>query len=94
MAKKLTLTGANAVRVLLKNKEGIRSELISEEKDGDRTTYVFDLFYEDSTGTFTIAREGDQIRVAALNLNMGRVISLVNDANIRKLAEYVLDTSL
>lgn len=94
MAKKLTLNGSNAVRILLKNKEAIQADLRSEEKDDDRTTYVFDIFYEDSTGTFTIARENDRIVVAALNLNMGRVISLVNDANIRKLAEYVLETAL
>lgn len=92
MAKKLTQSGANAVRTMLKNKEAIQTDLRSEEVDGNRITYVFDFFYESSTGTLTIVTEDNNVVIAALNLNMGRIISMVNDANMRKLAEYVLTT--
>lgn len=91
MAKTISASGAGAVRTILKNKEDFHYDLISETPDGDRTTYVYDIFYENVTGRFTIARENGKIIVAALNLSIGKVISLVNDANIRKLAEYVLD---
>ncbi len=94
MGKKLTLTGANAVRTILKNKDDFHADLRDETKDGARTTYVFDFEYDDHVGTFTIATEDGDIKVAVLNLSMGRIISLVNDANIKKLAQYVLDTSL
>lgn len=90
MAKKLSLSGANAVRTILKNKEEFHADLRNEEKDGDRTTYTYDFTFQDHIGTFTIAVENDEIKVAVLNMAMGRIISLVNDANIRKLAEYVL----
>lgn len=94
MAKKLTLTGANTVRTILKNKEDFHVDLRDQEVDDARTTYVFDFEYGDHIGTFTIATEDGEIKVAVLNLSMGRIISLVNDANIRKLAQYVLDTSI
>lgn len=94
MAKKVSLTAANAVRNILKNKEDFKAELRSEEKDGERTVYVFDVFYGDAIGTFTIARENDEIPVAVLNFSMGKVFSKVNDTNIEKLAAYVLDTAL
>lgn len=90
-AKKLTKTGANVVRTILKNIDAFQVDLRSKEEEGGRTTYVFDVFYEDSTGTFTIATENNEITVAVLNLSMSRIASLVNDTNIRKLAQYVLD---
>ncbi len=91
MAKKLSASGANAVRTILKNKEDFHADLRDEQKDGDRTTYVFDVEYANSVGTFTVAVENGQIVVAVLNLSMGRLYSLVNDGNLRKLAEYVLE---
>lgn len=94
MAKKLTLNGANAVRTILKNKEDFHADLRSQEEDGGRTTYVFDIYYGDTNGTFTVATEGDRIVIAVLNLSMGKIISMMNDTNIRKLAQYVLDTAL
>lgn len=91
MGKAIPASGANAVRIILKNKDAFHYDLRSETPDGSRTTYVFDIFYENTTGTFTIATDNGKIIVAALNLSMGKVISLVNDANLRKLAEYVLE---
>lgn len=94
MAKKVSLNAANAVRSILKNKEELKADLRSEEQDGERTVYVFDVFFGDAIGTFTIAKENDEIPVAVLNFSMGRIFSKVNDKNIEKLARYVLDTAL
>ena len=44
-----------AVRSILKNKDNFQFDLRSSEKDGSRTTNVYDVFYENSNGTFTIA---------------------------------------
>lgn len=55
MAKKLSGSGANAIRTILKNKDAFHADLRDEQKDGDRTTYVFDVEYENSVGTFTVA---------------------------------------
>lgn len=94
MAKKVSLNAANAIRGILKNKEELKADLRSEEKDGDRTVYVFDVFFGDAIGTFTIAQENGEIPVAVLNFSMGKIFSKVNDKNIEKLAQYVLDTFL
>lgn len=91
MAKKLSLSGANAVRTILKNKEEFHTDLLSKEEDGGRTTYTYDFFYGDTNGTFTVVTENDAVVIAVLKPAMGRVISLMNDTNIRKLAEYVLE---
>ncbi|MBD5424088.1 MAG: hypothetical protein HDR44_03065 [Allobaculum sp.] len=92
--KKLTHTGANVVRTILKNLDAFQADLRSQETEGNRTTYIFDVFYQDTNGTFTIAKENGEIVIAVLNLSMSRIVSLVNDANIRKLAQYVLDNCL
>ncbi|MCF0245505.1 MAG: hypothetical protein HUJ55_01630 [Ileibacterium sp.] len=80
-----------AVRSILKNKDNFQFDLRSSEKDGSRTTNVYDVFYENSNGTFTIAFDEENIYVAALNFSMGKIMSLTNDANMKKLAQYVLD---
>lgn len=94
MAKKVSLNAANAVRGILKNKEALSADLRSQEQDGERTVYVFDVFYGDAIGTFTIAKENDEIPVAVLNFSMGKIFSKVNDKNIEKLAQHVLDSFL
>jgi hypothetical protein len=89
------------VRSILKDLDAFEFDLRDKEQDGSRTTYTYDIFYRNMVGTFTIAKdeekegdhEADKIVVAALNLSMGKIISLVNDANIRKLAEYVLENT-
>lgn len=91
MAKK---TGnASDIRNILKNKEAFQFDLRSRENDGTRITSVYDVFYENKAGTFTVATDNGKVVVAALNFNMGRITSLVNDANIRKLADYVLENT-
>lgn len=94
MAKRINLSAANAVRTILKNKEDFKVELVDKSEDGERTNYQFDVFFNDQNGTFKIATEGDEIKVAVLNLNMGRIISLATDTNIKKLAQHVLDNEL
>lgn len=91
MGKPILTSGANAVRTLLKYKEDFQFDLRSETMDGTATTRVYDIFYENTTGTFTIVTDHDEISVAALNLSMGKVINLHNDQNLRKLARYVLE---
>lgn len=93
MGKKLPSSGAGAVRILLKNKEDFHFDLRTSSQDGDRTNYVFDVFYENATGTFNIATRDGKIIIAALNLSLGKVITLDNDTNLAKLAKYVLDKS-
>lgn len=90
MGKKISVSGAGAVRTILKDKQDFHFDLRNETADGDTITRVYDIFYENTTGTFTIVTRADQIQVAALNLSMGKVINLTNDTNLRKLAEYVL----
>lgn len=91
MGKKISPSGAGAVRTILKNLPDFHFDLRSEEKDGDRTNYVFDIFYENVTGTLTIAEKDGEIIVAALNISNGKIITLSNDTNLRKLASYVLE---
>lgn len=88
----ITASSANAVRTMLRNKEEVRCDLKSKEEDGSRTNYVYDLFYRNANGTFTIVQEEDRVIIAALNLSFGKIFNMINDANIEKLAAYVLET--
>lgn len=94
MAKRMNLSAANAVRTILKNKEDFKVELVEKTNDGDRTNYLYDVFFNDQNGTLNIAVEQGEIKIAVLNLNMGRIISLATDTNMKKLARYVLDNEL
>ena len=94
MAKRMNLSAANAVRTILKNKEDFKVELFEKTNDGDRTNYLYDVFFNDQNGTLNIAVEQGEIKIAVLNLNMGRIISLATDTNMKKLAQYVLDNEL
>lgn len=93
MKKTLSASGANAIRTILKNKGEFHFDLRSSQQEDGKTTNVYDVFYENAAGTFTIVFDQDEISVAALNLSLGKVINLHNDANIRKLAQYVLDNT-
>lgn len=53
-------------------------------------SYIFDVFYENVSGTLNMAVEEGVVKIAALNLGLGKVITLSNDDNLRKLANYVL----
>lgn len=94
MAKRMNLSAANAVRTILKNIEDFKVELVEKTNDGDRTNYLYDVFFNDQNGTLNIAVEQGEIKIAVLNLNMGRIISLATDTNMKKLAQYVLDNEL
>ncbi|WP_294731576.1 hypothetical protein [uncultured Faecalibaculum sp.] len=90
MAKTIPASGAGAVRIILKNKQDFHFDLRSKEQEGNRTSYIFDVFYENVSGTLNMAVEEGVVKIAALNLGLGKVITLSNDDNLRKLANYVL----
>lgn len=90
MAKTIPASGAGAVRIILKNKKDFHFDLRSKEQEGNRTSYLFDVFYENVSGTLNMAVEDGTIKIAALNLGLGKVITLSNDDNLRKLGSYVL----
>lgn len=93
MGKKISPSGAGAIRTILKSLDDFHYDLRSEETNGSKTTRVYDFFYENVNGTFTVVTSGDQIDIAVLNISNGKIINLHNDLNIRKLAEYVLKNS-
>lgn len=93
MAKSIPSSGAGAVRVILKNKKDFHFDLRTKTVEEDRTNYIYDVFYENVTGTLNMAvKEGDVI-IAAMNLSLGKVITLSTDANLKKLCNYVLESS-
>ena len=49
------------------------------------------FFMKNAAGTLNIAVEKDEIVLAALNLSLGKVTNLNNDANLKKLCKYVLE---
>lgn len=91
MAKPIPSSGAGAVRIILKNKDDFHFDLRKKEEDSSKTSYIFDVFYVNATGTLNMAVENDKIVIAALNLGLGKVITLSNDDNLKKLCRYVLD---
>lgn len=93
MAKSLPSSGAGAVRILLKNKKDFHFDLREKKEENGKTSYLYDVFYENASGTFNILTEGDEIKVAALNLSLGKVITLSNDQNLKKLCKYVIENS-
>ena len=92
MAQSIPSSGAGAVKVILKNKADFHFDLRKKSEDGKRTSYLFDVFYANATGTFNISVENGELKIAALNLSLGKVITLDNDANLKKLAKYVLES--
>ena len=93
MVKPITASGVGAVRLILKNKEDFHFDLRKKEMDGKKESYLFDVFYVNATGTLNIALEENEIKIAALNLGLGKVITLSNDENLKKLCRYVLEKS-
>lgn len=90
MAKSIPASGAGAVRIMLKNKDALQCELRQKNEEGTKVDYLYDVFYENVSGTFRIVLDNDQVTLATLNINMGKVINLDNDANLKKLALYVI----
>ncbi len=93
MAKALPSSGAGAVRIILKNKKDFHFDLREKKEENGKISYLYDVFYENATGTFNILMDGDQPTVAALNLSLGKVITLSNDQNLKKLCKYVIENS-
>lgn len=91
MAKTIPASGAGAVRIILKNRKDFHFDLRSKEQEGSRTSYIYDVFYENVSGTLNMAVVDGQITIAALNLGLGKVITLANDDNLRKLGNFVLE---
>ncbi len=91
MAKSIPSSGAGAIRILLKNKDALHFDLREKKEENGRVSYLFDLYYENVTGTLNILMDGDTVSIAALNLSLGKVITLANDTNLAKLCKYVIE---
>ena len=92
MAKSIPASGAGAVRIILKNKEDFNCDLREKTENGNRVSYLYDVFYANTTGTLNMLVEEEQVKRASLNLSLGKVITLDNDANLKKLCNYILAT--
>ena len=44
MAKSIPSSGAGAVRIILKNKDNFHFSLRNKGQEGDRTSYLYDVF--------------------------------------------------
>lgn len=93
MGKKISPSGAGAIRTILKSLDDFHADLRTETEDKGKISRVYDFFYENINGTFTIITNGEEVEIAVLNISNGKIINLHNDLNIRKLAEYVLKNS-
>lgn len=90
MSKTLPSSGANAVKMILKEKALFHCHLKNTMEGQDDITYVFDVEYGTYIGTFNFRMKEDVFASATLNLmTLKKVITLDNDANLLKLCEYV-----
>ena len=92
MAKSIPSSGAGAVRIILKNKDNFHFSLRNKGQEGDRTSYLYDVFYENATGTLNMRVKDGVVEIAALNLSLGKVITLDSDTNLKKLCTFVLES--
>ena len=88
MAKSIPSSGAGAVRIILKNKDAFHFALREKKEDNGKQGDVFD---ENTTGTLNVLMDNGEPVIAALNLSLGKVITLSNDTNLKKLCNYVVD---
>ena len=91
MAKSIPSSGAGAVRIILKNKDAFHFDLREKKVDNGKQSYLFDVYYENATGTLNVLMDNGKPVIAALNLSLGKVITLSNDTNLKKLFKYVID---
>ena len=91
MAKSIPSSGAGAVRIILKNKDAFHFDLREKKEDNGKQSYLFDVYYENTTGTLNVLMDNGEPVIAALNLSLGIVITLSNDTNLKKLCNYVVD---
>lgn len=93
MSKSLPISGANAVKIILKDKEEFLCSLKNTMEGHDEMTYVFDVTYGTYIGTFNFRIKNDEFVAANLNLmTLKKVITMDNDANIVKLCDHVYQT--
>ena len=90
MTKSIPSSGAGAVRIILKNK-AFHFDLREKKEDNGKQSYLFDVYYENATGTLNVLMDNGEPVIAALNLSLGKVITLSNDTNLKKLCKYVID---
>lgn len=91
MAKSIPSSGAGAIRIILKNKDAFHFDLREKKDENGKQSYLFDVYYENTTGTLNILMDKDVPVIAALNLSLGKVITLSNDTNLKKLCIYVVN---
>ena len=91
MAKSIPSSGAGAVRIILKNKDAFHFDLREKKEDNGKQSYLFDVYYENATGTLNVLMDKDEPVIAALNLSLGKVITLSNEKKKKKLCNYVVD---
>ncbi|MBQ0064301.1 MAG: hypothetical protein KBT48_00945 [Firmicutes bacterium] len=91
MAKPIPSSGSGAIRIILKNKADFHFDLREKSEEDGRISYLYDVFYENCTGTLNMVENNGEVVIAALNLSLGKVITLQNDANLKKLCAYVLE---
>ncbi|HIW17846.1 hypothetical protein HNQ43_000685 [Faecalicoccus acidiformans] len=91
MGKSIPSSGAGAIRVLLKNKKDLHFELQSKKESEARISYLYDIYYENVTGTLNMSVSDGEVKIAALNLSVGKVITLENDQNLKKFCRYILE---
>lgn len=91
MTKSIPSSGAGAVRIILKNKDAFHFDLREKKEDNGKQSYLFDVYYENATGTLNVLMDKDEPVIAALNLSLGKVITLSIDTNLKKLCKYVID---
>lgn len=93
MSKTIPSSGANAVKIILKNKEAFVCSLKNKMEGNEEVTYVFDVAYENFTGSFNFRIKNEAFVAANLNLpGLKKVINMDNDANLVKLCDYVNTT--
>ena len=91
MTKSIPSSGAGAVRIILKNKDAFHFDLREKKEDNGKQSYLFDVYYENATGTLNVLMDNGEPVIAALNLSLSKVITLSNDTNLKKLCKYVID---
>ncbi|WP_297236718.1 hypothetical protein [uncultured Faecalicoccus sp.] len=91
MAKSIPSSGAGAIRIMLKNKDELHFEQQSKKESEERTSYLYDIFYDNVTGTLNMSVVKGEVHIAALNLSVGKVITLENDQNLKKFCRYILE---
>lgn len=83
MAKSIPSSGAGAVRIILKNKDAFHFDLREKKEENGKQSYLFDVYYENTTGTLNVLMDNGEPVIAALNLSLGKVITLSNDTNLK-----------